>query len=563
MIVPRCRKALCVAVALVALAACTPNDDPDGDDAEVVVPSWVTEEPNGHVDRPAKGWFESGCNLPFDLVRRIKRGYYPERSPDLLFTSNIPTHYPNSHSGPWDYLSNVPLLLYGPGFIKEQGSADLDREVTVADMAPTYAELLGTPFPKDRAGRSLSSALVPAAERPTPPKLILTVVWDGGGMSALKAHPDSWPVLRKLTEKGTFFEGADTGSSPTITPAIHANIGTGTFPDQHGMPDIGIVENGVFGGSVADRSPAALKIKTFADIYDQRTDNQSKIGLFAFKSWHEAMIGLGAGVEGGDKDVAVLVDHKGGFFANEDLYTLPSYLHDVTGLDRLEEKVDRADGKVDGEWIGTGDFLSDQNLIRKTPAWVMYQTKIIKKLIEGEGFGQDEIPDLFFTNYKQIDEIGHQWSMYGKEMGNIIKYSDAELDVLVKYLDRTVGKNQWVMALTADHGPAPDVDADGGWTIRLLPFLDAMAANFGVTREEMEIDHRVGGSWTRVETLAQEGFTVEDMADFIIRYTIEDNANGNVPKGFRKRSDEPVYSAAWPASKMDRVYRCSKKRSRD
>lgn len=554
----------CLALVTALLTACTLGAGKESSEAaggDIVIPPWVTEEPNGHVDSPAKGWYASGCNLPFDLVRRIKRGYYPGRSPDLLYTANMPDQFPNSHSGPWDYLSNVPLLLYGPGFVKAQGSVELGREVTVADLAPTYAELLGTSFPKNRAGRPLRAALVPRSERPDPPKLIVTVVWDGGGMSGLDAHPDSWPVLQSLEEKGTFFEGADTGSAPTITPAVHATIGTGTFPRQHGVVDIKIVENGRFQGSASNNSPSTLEIKTFADIYDQRTNNRSKIGAFAYKAWHEAMIGLGAGVRGGDRDIAALVDHDSHLFANQDLYRLPKYLKKVKGLNHFAGVVDRADGKEDGNWLGHGRFLEDRDLIRVSPAWVLYQTKIIKKLIEREGFGKDGVPDLFFTNYKQIDEVGHEWSMLGKEMGDVIEYTDAQLRSLVRFLDRTVGKNRWVMAVTADHGPAPDVPANGGWPVRLLPFIEDMAERFGVTPEELEIDHRVGGDWPLPETLAEGDFTMGDMANFVINYRINDNARGNVPSGYEKRKSEPVFAAAWPAAKLDKVYSCSKARS--
>lgn len=556
---------VCIALAGAVLAAgCTLSgneDRPEANGSDIVVPPWVTDGPNGHVDHPSKGWYASGCDLPFELVRRIKRGYYPGRSPDLLFTANIPTHYSNSHSGPWDYLSEVPLLLYGPGFIRARGSIEADREATLADLAPTFAELLGTPFPGKRAGKPLEEALIPEAQRPNAPKLIVTVVWDGGGMSGLDAHPDAWPVLQALTAEGTFFEGADTGSSPTITPATHANIGTGTFPNQHGVVDIKIVEDGRFQGTTEDNSPSALKIETFADIYDQRTGNRSKVGVFAYKTWHEAMIGLGAGVEGGDRDIAALVNHDSRLFANRELYRLPEYLKKVKGLNHFADEVDRADGKADGKWLGHDRWLEDRDLIRKTPAWALYQTKIIKRLIEREGFGKDDVPDLFFTNYKQIDEVGHQWSMHGKEMGEVIEYTDAQLGILKRFLDRTVGKNQWVMAVTADHGPAPDVDVNGGWQIRLLAFLDDMAEHFGVTREQLEIDHRVGGNWPRPETLAERGFNMADIANYVIQYRIEDNADGSVPEGYEKRKDEPLFAAAWPATKLDKVYRCSKKRS--
>ena len=100
------------------------------------------------------------------------------------------------------------------------------------------AELLQTPFPLDRPGRTIDEALLPAEERPDPPKAILTVVWDGGGWDVLNTWPDAWPFMRKLMEEETLIENAIVGSSPSVTPAVHATIGTGTFPKEHTIVDI-------------------------------------------------------------------------------------------------------------------------------------------------------------------------------------------------------------------------------------------------------------------------------------------------------------------------------------
>ena len=62
------------------------------------------------------------------------------------------------HSGPWDYVAEVPLLLYGPGYIRAQGA--VDRTVTLADIAPTQGELVGFEFDAPD-GAPLTEALVP------------------------------------------------------------------------------------------------------------------------------------------------------------------------------------------------------------------------------------------------------------------------------------------------------------------------------------------------------------------------------------------------------------------
>ena len=82
------------------------------------------------------------------------------------------------------------------------------------------------------------SAPLPGLDQPdrTPPKAIVTVVIDGGGWNALQAHPDSWPNIAGLMRDGTTYTNATIGSAPSITGALHANFGTGTYPVTHGIP---------------------------------------------------------------------------------------------------------------------------------------------------------------------------------------------------------------------------------------------------------------------------------------------------------------------------------------
>src|SRR5437867_92949 len=176
----------------------------------------------------------AACNLPHIWLLRQWRGYDPGRSPDLIMLPYPPNYigsgYP--HVGPWDYLERVPLLLYGPGYVKPVGV--IKRDVTAADWAPTQAELLhfSHTFPD---GHPLTDALVPATQRVVPPKLIVTVVWDAGGRDVLSAWPNSWPHIKSLIPKGAWYDNANMGSAPTSTAQGHATIGTGAFPNKNGI----------------------------------------------------------------------------------------------------------------------------------------------------------------------------------------------------------------------------------------------------------------------------------------------------------------------------------------
>ena len=181
-------------------------------------------------------WMERACALPEKQLVRIWRGHHDAHSEDVTIVP-LPPNYSGgfgttSHSGPWEYLQNVPLVLYGPDHITTAGP--LDTFATLADVYPTVGALTGVELPA-RDGRVLSEAIVRGAD---PPSLVVTVVWDGVGRNVLEHWDGRWPNLERLERQGASFVRATVGSSPSITPATHATLGTGSFPADHSVTAI-------------------------------------------------------------------------------------------------------------------------------------------------------------------------------------------------------------------------------------------------------------------------------------------------------------------------------------
>ena len=86
-------------------------------------------------------------------------------------------HLWTTHASSWDYDTDIKFVLYGPGFVKE--GVRLEK-TTLQNIAPTYARLIGANAPKGSMGRVMTEALVPTTKKP---KVILTIVMDGGGRS--------------------------------------------------------------------------------------------------------------------------------------------------------------------------------------------------------------------------------------------------------------------------------------------------------------------------------------------------------------------------------------------
>jgi hypothetical protein len=535
-------------LALTFCVACTGDSGPDphsSSPTDVAPPSEVADQP----------WFRDACDLSPAILRRIRRGYHPDRSPDVAFIPNRPHYFEGfAHAGPWPYLQNVPFAFYGPGILDPTGSVDAAREVTMADLAPTLADLVGAEMPEGRPGRPVEEVV--AAHNERTPKLVVTAVLDGGGWNVLERWPDSWPFLRRMMDAGVSVTDATVGSSPSVTPPIHATLGTGTFPNEHEIVDIPVRDGDVVEDSFDGDDPSNLSVSTFADEYDLSTDNAAIVGMIGESRWHLGMIGHGAAHPGGDRDIAVLsdLDTDGGMYTNERLYELPSYVEDRAYFDELVAEVDRRDGAVDGLWRGRD--LSDLLDLRFTPVWALYQRPHITEVIEGEGFGRDEVTDLLFLNYKFIDHAGHKYSVDSPEMALAVKMTDAGLRELVVTLDRVVGEGNWVLAVTADHGSQP-VEPRGR-VINQNPLSANVEEHFGADADRLVLEDRALGIWLDRAYAQEVGVGVEAVAEYLNGYTIGDDLkDGEALPAFMSRDDR-LFEASFPTKYLDEIWDCAR-----
>ena len=503
---------------------------------------------------------ERACDLSDEILLRVWRGHYGPRSWDLMMVPQFPNYSgvfdAVNHSGPWDYLTTVPLVLYGPERIAPTG--ELDRPASITDVYPTVGELTGVDLP-ERDGEVLTEALKGGSGAP---KLVISMVWDGAGRNVLDEWSDRWPTLKRLSREGTSYLEASVGSSPTITPAIHSNLGTGAFPRTHGIP--GIYYRGANDKIVeafADRDPSQLELTTYADDIDQAFGNQSLVGMVASRSWHIGMFSHGSTITGGDEDqlgifrTSLVRDPGESDVEAGEGYSIPVSLT-TTEWSRLEEygeKLDRADGEADGKWLGHPVLTGE---LRDNPAWVQHEYDAIIRMLDVEGYGDDDVPDLFFTNLKMADTIGHHYLMDSPEMGEVIESLDSGLGRLVDYLDREVG--DYVIILTADHGHTLPARRTGAWPVgngRLLADIDE---HFEIPEGESLVPDTVAvGLFLNRDVMEKYDVTEDEIARYVNSYTIRDNWDGQeLPPGYEDRGDEHVFSAAWPVSQMDEVMEC-------
>jgi hypothetical protein len=497
-----------------------------------------------------------GCALPKEHLARIYQGFARPHSEDVTIVPAEPNYSGSfnvvSHSGPWDYLQTVPLVLYGPGRIAANG--EIAGDAQVLDIYATVGELLGVEL-EQRSGVVLEEALDPQAPE-APPKLIVTLMWDGAGRNMLERWPKRWPTLTRLMEQGTSYLAANVGSSPSITPATHASAATGAYPRDHKVTAIDYrAASGKVRTIFQGRNPRDMKLTTYADQYDLLTDNQAKVGFIGWREWHMPILGHGSMTPGGDRDVLALIGLGGKVGGNDNFYRTPSYLRDKQDLfDRHVRELDLEDGEADGKWRGheiDGEY-------EENPAYVRYSGDIVMTELRRGGYGMDEVPDLFLANFKQTDIAGHQYSMDSREVAEVLSEQDAQLERLVGYLDSEVG--DYALILTADHGHTPAPETTGAWPINPSGLKADMDATFGVPEgETLFYSSTAVGPFLKRGLMADLNVTARQVAKFYEDYRLRDNwASGEpLPEGYEGRGNERLFAAAWAARDFPAIIECA------
>ncbi|MDQ4126013.1 MAG: alkaline phosphatase family protein, partial [Actinomycetota bacterium] len=495
---------------------------------------------------------EQACSLPRPWLERTRRGYFEPRSGQISLLPRTPAYMASggdgwSHSGPWPYLQDVPLVFYGPGIVPSY--AEVNERATTADIAPTTAKLAGTTFdaPDGKVLREATSR--PRTPRP---RLILTVVLDGGGWNTLDMYEGDWPNLERLMAGGVSYR-ATVGSSPSVTPAVHSTLGTGAYPWKAGVTGVPVRDED---GEVVDaflegESSWFLQLPTFAESWDEAHRNRALVGMLGYEPWHLGMIGQGAERRGGDKDHAVWLNvETNEWITNPDHYSLPGAVTSVRTLDRHLSELDVADGAIDRAWLDNA-ILDAPDRVEETPAFIRFHTDALLNLVETGGYGDDRVTDLLFTNYKQIDRVGHYFNMASEEVRESLIATDEELGRVVDFLDEDVGRGNYVVVITADHGQQPDAAAIGGYGIDPNEVERDIDAVFGPVSDavwptEVFLDD---------EALREEGVSVEGVARWLGDYRVENNAEdpGVVAGAGELEATDRVFELAIPSRMLPEV----------
>ncbi|MCB2180956.1 MAG: alkaline phosphatase family protein [Desulfobulbaceae bacterium] len=164
-----------------------------------------------------------------------------------------------------------------------------------------------------------------------------------------------------------------------------------------------------------------------------------------------------------------------------------------------------------------------------TPFYQLWAVDMLLKTMESEGVGKDKIADLVFYNFKCLDKVGHRYGVNSPEIYTYMYYMDYCLKKIKNWLDKNVGRNNYVMVVTSDHGAH---NAYEGRILYRTDLFDAIEGEFGenvILNDPSEGEPFDDMIYLDQEMLDNAGATQADVAHFI-----EDTFPGYVYKVYTK-----------------------------
>ncbi|MCZ6503491.1 MAG: alkaline phosphatase family protein [Gammaproteobacteria bacterium] len=302
-----------------------------------------------------------------------------------------------------------------------------------------------------------------------------------------RLHADFPGGLGRLVSQGKVFSAAQLNHAVTTTCPGHAVMLTGTKPAKAGIPGNVYVHrqswerrycmedddaaNRVFGGE-ANLSPRNLLVTTLGD-WLKAADESTRV--FSVGGKDRAVIPLaGHGADGvfwfdpsqglftssryyGDHLPDYIVEFNGTApLQNGYVSTLPEYWEHPAGTLRKDDYPgeDNKFRSVSGHPLRTGDLEQTGRQMYVTPFLDSASLEVARKIIKLERLGQRESTDLLAIALSATDTVGHRYGPWSAESEDTLNNVDEKLGELLSFLDETVGVDNYVVALSSDHGVA-------------------------------------------------------------------------------------------------------------
>lgn len=325
------------------------------------------------------------------------------------------------------------------------------------------------------------------------PKIVVGVVVDQMCYDYLYRfqHHFSTDGFNRFLNRGVNCRNTNYNYVPTYTGPGHASIYTGTTPYNHGIVANEWYDRTKAKGVNCVFDPSVQAVGNSSSAYGQvsphhletmTVTDQLKFTYPASKVYSISIKDRSAVLPGGHlSDGSYWFDYSSGKFITSTFYTneLPpwvqafnqannadTYLADWELLNEpssYSRSIDNSPYEVTIKGAKTPTFpyaftsfaKGNYSQFTITPFANTLLTDLALELIQQERLGKNEATDMLCVSYSTPDIAGHAFGPYSLEVEDIYVRLDLELAKLFNALDKQVGKNNYVIFLTADHAVVP------------------------------------------------------------------------------------------------------------
>lgn len=328
------------------------------------------------------------------------------------------------------------------------------------------------------------------------PKLVVGLVVDQMRWDYLYRYYEKYQNdgFKRLLKEGYSFNNVHINYIPTYTAIGHTTIYTGSVPAIHGIAgndwfdkttgknvycttDESVKPVGTTDVKSGSHSPKNLWSTTVTDELLLATNFQAKVVGISLKD-RASILPAGHHPTG-----TYWFDDTTGNFVTSSYYMnqLPKWMNDFNaqkmpdqlvknGWNTLLPIAEYTESSPDNSpWEGllgsaktptfpysnlAADYQLKKDNIRSTPFGNTLTLKAAEAAIKGEQLGADAITDFLAVNLASTDYAGHKFGPNSIEVQDIYLRLDRDLAEFFKYLDDKVGKGEYTVFLSADHGGA-------------------------------------------------------------------------------------------------------------
>jgi predicted AlkP superfamily pyrophosphatase or phosphodiesterase len=338
-----------------------------------------------------------------------------------------------------------------------------------------------------------TAALIPAND--AAPQLIVVLVVDQFRADYVEKFRHQWTSgLRRLLTDGAWFRQAAYPYFNTLTCPSHATVSTGAYPSSHGMilntwwdrtlgkrvacaddPGATIVSYGKPTSGMGE-SAVRLRTPTLADELRKQRDPPARVASFSLKARSAVTLA------GQHADAIAWFADSGVFISSSRYEAAPvPAVADFVKRHPVEERLGavwdltmpRQSYLVDDSTRGatTKTFQSGfphalqgkadepdrlfYDRWQTSPFSDEYLAQMAFDVSDRLRLGRRGTTDFLAIGFSALDKVGHDFGPTSEEVQDVLVRLDRTVGVLFSGLDRSVGSNNYTVALTGDHGVAP------------------------------------------------------------------------------------------------------------